>query len=156
MSTTTSTTTLAAPSLPGKAPRASAVTIRHRRLPIQLGSTRRCYGNGRSTRRSSSISCDASVTAVEATTSSSSPDDEEGRVGSRVRVKVPLKVYHVQKVPEVDLMGMEGEIKHYVGVYKGKRISANLPFRVQFSAQIDGRDVRFFAHLKEDEFDYIS
>ncbi|KAK1279050.1 hypothetical protein QJS04_geneDACA014755 [Acorus gramineus] len=152
MPTTTSTTTLATPSLPGKAPRASAVAIRHRRLPIQLGSTRWWYGSGRST----SISCDASVTAAEASTSSSSPDNEEARVGSRVRVKVPLKVYHVQKVPEVDLMGMEGEIKHYVGVYKGMRISANLPFRVQFAAQIDGRDVRFFAHLKEDEFDYIS
>ncbi|KAK1301402.1 hypothetical protein QJS10_CPB12g01166 [Acorus calamus] len=149
MSTTTSTTTLAAPSLPGKAPRASAaVTIRHRRLSDSVGKhemvlrEREVHQEERQHLLRRFRDCRGSI--------------NEGRVGSRVRVKVPLKVYHVQKVPEVDLMGMEGEIKHYVGVYKGKRISANLPFRVQFSAQIDGRDVRFFAHLKEDEFDYIS
>ncbi|KAL2330251.1 hypothetical protein Fmac_017832 [Flemingia macrophylla] len=41
-------------------------------------------------------------------------------IGARVKVKVPLKVYHVPKIAEVDLTGMEGEIKQYVGLWKGK------------------------------------
>lgn len=85
--------------------------------------------------------------------STSSPEDN---IGSRVRVKVPLKVYHVPKVPEVDLLGLEGEIKQYVGIWKEKRISANLPYRVEFVADLPGRgNTKFFAHLKEDEFEYI-
>ncbi|KAL2330558.1 hypothetical protein Fmac_018139 [Flemingia macrophylla] len=42
------------------------------------------------------------------------------QIGARVKVKVPLKVYHVPKIAEVDLTGMEGEIKQYVGLWKGK------------------------------------
>ncbi|MQL41583.1 ferredoxin--nitrite reductase [Escherichia coli] len=77
-------------------------------------------------------------------------------MGARVRVKVPLKVYHVPKVPEVDLTGMEGQIKQYVGVWRGKRISANLPYKVEFLTDIQPRGpVKFFAHLKEDEFEYV-
>ncbi|XP_052191762.1 ferredoxin-thioredoxin reductase, variable chain-like [Diospyros lotus] len=80
----------------------------------------------------------------------------EGKIGARVRVKVPLKVYHVPKVPEMDLCGMEGVLKHYVGVWKGKRISANLPYKVQFITEVEGRGpVKFFAHIKEDEFEYL-
>ncbi|XP_030548392.1 ferredoxin-thioredoxin reductase, variable chain, chloroplastic [Rhodamnia argentea] len=83
-------------------------------------------------------------------------DGDSARIGARVRVKVPLKVYHVPRVPEVDLTGMEGELKQYVAVFKGKRISANLPFKVQFVKEIEGRGpVKFFAHLKEDEFEYV-
>lgn len=83
-------------------------------------------------------------------------DDAGAKIGARVRVKVPLKVYHVPKVPEVDLTGMEGQIKQYVGVWKGKRISANLPYKVEFVTEIQGRGpVKFFAHLKEDEFEYV-
>ncbi|KAJ8512279.1 hypothetical protein OPV22_002713 [Ensete ventricosum] len=79
-------------------------------------------------------------------------------VGKRVRVKVPLKVYHVMKAPDLDLDGLEGVIKRYVGVWKGKRISANLPFKVEFEIDVEGqvRPVKFFAHLKEDEFEYLS
>lgn len=79
------------------------------------------------------------------------------KVGAKVRVKVPLKVYHIPRVPEFDLNGLEGELKQFVGVWKGKRISANLPFKVQFVENIEGRDgtVKFFAHLKEDEFEYL-
>ncbi|KAJ0968939.1 hypothetical protein J5N97_021816 [Dioscorea zingiberensis] len=60
-----------------------------------------------------SVSCQVAVT----TEVSSSPSaDEEGsdpesKVGARVRVTVPLKVYHVGKAPELDLNGMEGVIK---------------------------------------------
>lgn len=71
-------------------------------------------------------------------------------------MKVPLKVHHVPRVPEVDLSGKEGVLKHYVGVWKGKRISANLPYKVEFFIEVEGRGpVKFFAHLKEDEFEYI-
>ncbi|KAK6931805.1 Ferredoxin thioredoxin reductase, alpha chain [Dillenia turbinata] len=88
--------------------------------------------------------------------SSSSASAESQKIGARVRVKVPLKVYHVPRVPEVDLTGKEGELKQYVGLWKGKRISANLPYKVEFVKEIEGRGpVKFFAHLKEDEFDYI-
>ena len=94
--------------------------------------------------------------AVKLNESSTSTQDVEDKIGKRVRVKVPLKVYHIPKVPEVDLSDMEGEIKQYVGLWKGKRISANLPYKVEFISEIPGRGtVKFFAHLKEDEFDYI-
>ncbi|KAI6676718.1 hypothetical protein NL676_037514 [Syzygium grande] len=83
-------------------------------------------------------------------------DGGSARIGARVRVKVPLKVYHVPRVPEVDLTGMEGELKQYVADFKGKRISANLPCKVQFVKEIEGRGpVKFFAHLKEDEFEAV-
>ncbi|GAB4851954.1 hypothetical protein Ancab_016144, partial [Ancistrocladus abbreviatus] len=81
------------------------------------------------------------------------------KIGARVRVKVPLKVYHVPRLSEVELTGMEGVIKQYVGLWKGKRISANLPYKVEFqldNVQGQGRGpgvVKFFAHLKEDDPD---
>lgn len=82
-------------------------------------------------------------------------------MGARVRVTAPVKVYHVQKVPELDLMGMEGEIKQYAGLWKGKRISANLPFKVEFVFPdgVEGRrpgPLKFFAHLKDDEFEFLA
>lgn len=77
--------------------------------------------------------------------------------GKRIRVKESIKVYHVMKAPDLDLQGMEGVIKQYVGVWKGKSISANLPFKVEFFIEVEGQEkpVRFFAHLKEDEFEYL-
>ncbi|XAR63460.1 Ferredoxin:thioredoxin reductase [Bertholletia excelsa] len=82
--------------------------------------------------------------------------EAEAKIGAKVRVKVPLKVYHVPRVPEVDLTGKEGVLKQYVGVWKGKRISANMPFKIEFVVDVEGRGpVKFFAHLKEDEFEYI-
>ncbi|KAF1879457.1 hypothetical protein Lal_00005923 [Lupinus albus] len=98
----------------------------------------------------------AAAAAAAAEVSTSSPDDqEEAKIGARVKVKVPLKVYHIPKVPELDLTGLEGEIKQYVALWKGKRISANFPYKVQFVTDIQGRSVKFFAHLKEDEFHYL-
>ncbi|KAM6566583.1 ferredoxin-thioredoxin reductase subunit A2, chloroplastic [Cannabis sativa] len=119
-------------------------------------------------RRRRSVSCEVAIKS-DSTTSSSSSDlsasssslseeDAAGvaKVGARVRVKVPLKVYHVPKVPEIDLMGKEGEIKQYVAIWKGKQISANLPYKVQFVTEVEGRGaVKFFAHLREDEFEYL-
>lgn len=80
----------------------------------------------------------------------------KAKVGDRVKVRGPLKVYHIPKTPEFDLGGVEGEVNDYVGVWKGKHISANLPYKVQFNMEIDGRSVKFFAHLKEEEFDVVT
>uniref|UniRef100_A0ACD5UTW9 Uncharacterized protein n=1 Tax=Avena sativa TaxID=4498 RepID=A0ACD5UTW9_AVESA len=79
------------------------------------------------------------------------------KIGKRVRVTAPVRVYHVSKAPDLDLRGMEGVVKQYVGVWKGKRITANRPFRVQFELKLDGQDkpVRFFVHLREDEFEFV-
>ncbi|XP_022763870.1 ferredoxin-thioredoxin reductase, variable chain-like [Durio zibethinus] len=108
------------------------------------------------------ISCQA-VSAVsvdedkkDASVSGSAKAEEVAKVGAKVRVKVPLKVYHVPRVPEVDLTGMEGVIKQYAGLWKGKRISANLPYKVEFLEEIEGRGpVKFFAHLKEEELEFL-
>ncbi|XP_058090201.1 ferredoxin-thioredoxin reductase subunit A1, chloroplastic-like [Magnolia sinica] len=116
--------------------------------------------------KTGSISCnvalkqDSSASTTTLSTSSPSQESEEpipARIGAKVRVKVPLKVYHVPKVPEIDLFNMEGTMKQYVALWKGKRISANLPFKVEFITSVEGRDepVKFAAHLKEDEFEYI-
>ena len=64
-----------------------------------------------------------------------------------------MKVYHVPKVREIDLMGKEGEIKHTARVWKWKQISTNLPYKVEFFTKVESSGfVKFFAHLKEDEF----
>lgn len=114
------------------------------------------------------ISCEVAVKSNNSTASiglESSPSSsasvsdggfDESKIGARVKVKVPLKVYHVPRVPELDLSGMEGVLKQYVGVWKGKKISANMPYKVAFVTEVEGRGpVKFFAHLKEDEFDYL-
>nr|ACG34843.1 ferredoxin-thioredoxin reductase, variable chain [Zea mays] len=79
------------------------------------------------------------------------------KVGKRVRVTVPVRVHHVAKAPGLDLRGMEGVVKQYIGVWKGKRITANLPFKVEFELKLDGHDkpVRFITHLREQEFEIL-
>ncbi|XP_010454627.1 PREDICTED: ferredoxin-thioredoxin reductase, variable chain [Camelina sativa] len=106
---------------------------------------------GVATKSADSVNLDAS--------SASSSEEEieaKAKIGSRVRVTAPLKVYHVNRVPEVDLEGMEGKLKDYVSVWKGKRVSANLPYKVEFFIEIEGRGpVKSVSHLKDDEFDFI-
>ncbi|XP_022899557.1 ferredoxin-thioredoxin reductase, variable chain-like [Olea europaea var. sylvestris] len=86
-------------------------------------------------------------------------ENAESKTGAKIKVKVPLKVYHVPKTPEFELMGKVGVLKQYVGVHKGKKISANLPYKVEFVADgVLGRDgnlMKFTAHLKEDEFEFL-
>ncbi|KAG8037937.1 hypothetical protein GUJ93_ZPchr0006g46370 [Zizania palustris] len=79
------------------------------------------------------------------------------KIGKRVRVTAPIRVYHVVKAPDLDVQGMEGVVKQYVAVWKGKRITANFPFKVEFHLDVEGqpKPVRFFAHLREDEFEFI-
>ncbi|RCV07478.1 hypothetical protein SEVIR_1G252400v4 [Setaria viridis] len=79
------------------------------------------------------------------------------KIGKRVRVTEPLRVYHVLKAPDLDIQGMEGVIKQYVCVWKGKRITANFPFKVEFQLAVEGqaKPVRFFVHLREDEFEFV-
>lgn len=115
------------------------------------------------------VFCEAAVSTADVSSSGATAAAPEGldgdalaasKVGSRVRVKAPLKVYHIPKVPELELEGMEGVIKQYVGLWKGKSISANLPFKVEFVLPdgVEGRPgpLKFVAHLREDEFEYLS
>lgn len=67
--------------------------------------------------------------------------------GARVKVVAPVRVYHVPKHPEVALEGLEGTVKKIAALHKGAVLSANLQYRVQFEAQLDGAAVKFFAHL---------
>ncbi|ESQ31896.1 hypothetical protein EUTSA_v10005472mg [Eutrema salsugineum] len=139
-------------------------------IPLSLFSSQSGIKRASSRRTSRmTIRCDVAVKSADSVnteadpSSSPSPSEEEeieaeakAKVGSRVRVTVPLKVYHVNRVPEVELEGMEGKLKDYVAVWKGKRISANLPYKVEFFKEIEGRGpVKFVAHLKEDEFEFI-
>uniref|UniRef100_A0ACD5Z399 Uncharacterized protein n=1 Tax=Avena sativa TaxID=4498 RepID=A0ACD5Z399_AVESA len=93
--------------------------------------------------------------------SSSDVAEEEAehapKIGKRVRITAPLRVYHVVKAPDLDIQGMEGVIKQYVGVWKGKRITANFPFKVEFQVAVETqpKPVKLFVHLREDEFEYI-
>jgi hypothetical protein len=79
------------------------------------------------------------------------------KVGKRVRVTAPVRVHHVAKAPGLELCGMEGVVKQYVGVWKGKRITGNLPFKVDFELKLDGqgKPARFLAHLREEEFEIV-
>ncbi|KAF8097145.1 hypothetical protein N665_0294s0047 [Sinapis alba] len=114
-----------------------------------------------SRRRASTIRCDVAVKSADSVNAEEAELSEEeieakAKVGSLIKVTAPLKVYHVNRVPEIDLEGMEGKLKDYVAVWKGKRISANLPYKVEFFKEVEGRGpVKFLAHLKEDEFEFI-
>ncbi|KAK9275426.1 hypothetical protein L1049_022691 [Liquidambar formosana] len=127
---------------------------------IAIISSRRTNAKAKENRRRP-ISCEVALRSDSETSVSAQEEDEElnratSKIGARVRVKGPLKVFHVPRVPEVDLTGMEGVLKQYVGLWKGKRISANFPFKVEFRTEIEGRgSVKFFAHLKEEEFEYL-
>ncbi|XP_021971069.1 ferredoxin-thioredoxin reductase, variable chain, chloroplastic-like [Helianthus annuus] len=75
-------------------------------------STQRHRIQRRFDRRSNQISSAKSVASNSTTiadnpivASTSEEDEIQAKVGARVRVTVPLKVYHVPKVPEVDLNG---------------------------------------------------
>jgi hypothetical protein len=67
-------------------------------------------------------------------------------------------VFHVARSPELDLNGMIGVVKQYAGVWKGKRITSNLPYKIEFFLPVEGqaKTVKFFAHLREGEFEFLT
>jgi hypothetical protein len=90
---------------------------------------------GSSTRRSSAGSRAACTAAA-------IPD------GARVKVTTSVKVFHSPKFADgLDLQGHEGTVKMDVTQYKGKVLSANLQYRVEFSVDKDGAPVKVLAHL---------
>jgi hypothetical protein len=97
------------------------------------------------------LACQASVSLG----GPSSEAEKEIPAGSKIRVVGKLIVYHVPKVKELNLEGMEGEVKDVVSNYKGTTISANLPLKCEFVTEVEGKSVKFFAHLKSDEVETI-
>lgn len=95
--------------------------------------------------------------AVEVDGSAPAPSQNglQPSVGSRIRVLGPLTVFHVPKHPQFELGGCEGEIKDVLKSWKGKPISANLPYKVQFILDLGEKPVKFVAHLKDNEFEVI-
>ena len=70
------------------------------------------------------------------------------RVGQRIRVTKPLKVYNVPKHTDgVDLMGQEGTIFKNIEIYKEKVLSATHPSVVKFEMNLNGAGVKFQVHL---------
>jgi hypothetical protein len=69
--------------------------------------------------------------------------------GAKVKVVKPVKVYHVPKKTDgFCLEGLEGTLVANVMEYKGKTLSANLPYRIQFQLEGDGpKPIKLFAHL---------
>jgi WD repeat-containing protein 35 len=99
-------------------------------------------------RRRGGVVCE---TAVELGGSRSSEGEKKVEAGTKIKVKGSLKVYHVPKNPELDIDGLEGEVKEVVTTFKGKPVSATFPYKVQLVTK--GEESRkFFVHLKDDEF----
>ncbi|GLI65403.1 hypothetical protein VaNZ11_008960 [Volvox africanus] len=74
------------------------------------------------------------------------------QAGQKVKVVSSIKIYHAPKHPEgIDLNGMEGTLIKDVTHYKGKILSANFPFEVEFHLPSEGKPAKFKAHLGEDE-----
>jgi len=76
--------------------------------------------------------------------------------GAKVKVVKPIQVYHVPKKTDgFSLEGLEGTVVANVSEYKGKTLSANLPYRVQFQLDAENAKSKFFAHLEEDEVEVV-
>jgi hypothetical protein len=75
-----------------------------------------------------------------------------------VKVIKPLKVYHVPKTPQgFELLGREGTVVSNEALYKGKVLSPNDPFKVQFNfTDAEGKEKKVLAHLSDDELELIS
>ena len=59
-----------------------------------------------------------------------------------------MKLYSVPKHPEgISIEGMTGEVSKDVSQFKGKVLSANLPYLVKFKTSLNGADIKFQAHL---------
>jgi hypothetical protein len=73
------------------------------------------------------------------------------QVGDQVRVNSPTIIYvHPEhKGQPFDIKDMEGEIMAIVTEWRGRPVSANFPYLVQF-------DQKFKVHLKAEELEKIS
>ncbi len=69
-------------------------------------------------------------------------------VGTRVRVKTSVVVYHHpdHRNQPFDIKGQEGEVAALVREWQGREVSANYPLLVKFSP-------KFSAHLQELELE---
>ncbi|KAM0834585.1 hypothetical protein ACQ4PT_063500 [Festuca glaucescens] len=149
----TTTATMAPPST------STSSVLFLRRLPSPAAA--RGFGGPLLPRASRLRTARLQVSLTSDVSSSSDVAEEEAehapKIGKRVRVTAPLRVYHVVKAPDLDIQGLEGVIKQYVGVWKGKRITANFPFKVEFQVTVETqpKPVKLFVHLREDEFEYI-
>jgi hypothetical protein len=75
---------------------------------------------------------------------------ENFAVGTRVRVKLAVVVYHhpEHKGQGFDLIGQEGEVASLASEWQGKEISANFPYIVKFAP-------KFSAHLQASELEKL-
>jgi len=71
-------------------------------------------------------------------------------VGSRVRVRKPVIVYHhpEYRSQPFNIEGLEGTVTAVILDWNGRPVSANFPFQVQF-------DKRFRAHLHGEEIELL-
>lgn len=72
------------------------------------------------------------------------------QVGDQVRVKESVIVHHhpEHKNQPFDIQGFEGEVKSIATEWKGKQISANYPYLIQFTK-------KFKTHLQASELELI-
>jgi Ferredoxin thioredoxin reductase variable alpha chain len=69
--------------------------------------------------------------------------------GQRVKVTTPVKIFHAPKAPKegIQLEGLEGTVVKDVTHFKGKILSANFPYKVEFVLDINGAKSKFQTHL---------
>ena len=73
---------------------------------------------------------------------------EDIEAGAKIRVTADVTLHHVPKKPNYQLKGKEGEVADVVSFFKGKQISANLPYKcIFYEQQEDGKEKKFTAHL---------
>ena len=66
----------------------------------------------------------------------------------QVSCALQVIVYHAPKLSELQLEGKEGTVKQIVKVFKGKELSANLPYKVEFLLDKEGgKQRKVLAHL---------
>ena len=72
------------------------------------------------------------------------------KVGDRVRVAVTTTVYHHpgHRGQPFDVIGQEGEIIRLMNQWKGRPVSANFPYLVQFEGKFRG-------HFRSDELETV-
>ncbi|KGF72777.1 ferredoxin--nitrite reductase [Neosynechococcus sphagnicola sy1] len=69
-----------------------------------------------------------------------SDDAEAFPVGTRVRVKKSVVVYHhpEHRNQPFDVLGLEGTVEAVVQEWEGRPVSANLPYQVKFYPKFKG------------------